>query len=122
MCFHVLNYKYKLKIGDNIKILSYLDAPDKVPQDNIREQKKRKERLQRFEGIIIAIHNSGIASTFTVRKIFYGEGIEKVFFAFSPWIKQIEFKHYVKTCRSKLYFLRDNAPRLKKYIRNINYL
>lgn len=121
MSFYVLNYKYKVAIGDNIKILSYLDTPNpnKVFKGNPQAHKKNKERLQRFEGIIIAIKNAGLPSTFTVRKIFHGEGIEKVFLFFSPWIKQIEFKCYVKTCRSKLYFLRDNVPRLKKYIRNI---
>ncbi|WP_343188093.1 50S ribosomal protein L19 [Buchnera aphidicola (Ceratoglyphina bambusae)] len=65
-----------------------------------------KKRIQNFEGIVIALRNRGFRSSFTVRKISNGEGVEKVFKKYSPIIKKIEIKKYGKVRKSKLYFLR----------------
>lgn len=70
-----------------------------------------RERLQAFEGVVIAIKNRGIHSAFTVRKISHGEGVERVFQTHSPAIGSIELKRRGKVRQSKLYYLRDLAGR-----------
>ncbi len=70
-----------------------------------------RERLQAFEGVVIAIKNRGINSSFTVRKISHGEGVERVFQTHSPIINNIEVKRRGKVRRAKLYYLRDLAGR-----------
>lgn len=70
-----------------------------------------RERLQAFEGVVIAIKNRGLHSAFTVRKVSHGEGVERVFQTHSPIIDNIEVKRRGKVRRSKLYYLRDLAGR-----------
>jgi large subunit ribosomal protein L19 len=70
-----------------------------------------RERLQAFEGVVIAIKNRGVHSSFTVRKISHGEGVERVFQTHSPSIGNIEIKRRGKVRQSKLYYLRDLAGR-----------
>jgi len=65
-----------------------------------------KERLQAFEGVVIARKGSNISETFTVRKVSYGEGIERVFPLYSPSIERIEVLRSGKVRRAKLYYLR----------------
>lgn len=78
--------------------------------DNVRVHVKikegQKERIQVFEGIIIARHFNGPSSTITVRKISYGVGVERIFPLYSPTIAKIEWKRRSKVRRSKLYYLR----------------
>jgi large subunit ribosomal protein L19 len=99
------------------KIIQALDAeqmnreiPAFAPGDTVVVQVKVKEgereRLQAFEGVVIAIRNRGINSAFTVRKISYGEGLERVFQTYSPAIASIEVKRRGDVRRAKLYFLR----------------
>lgn len=66
-----------------------------------------KERIQIFEGVCIARRNAGYNSTFTVRKISYNEGVERVFPVYSPTIEQIECVRHGAVRRAKLYYLRD---------------
>ena len=76
-----------------------------------------RERLQAFEGVVIAVKNRGINSSFTVRKISHGEGVERVFQTHSPLIASIELKRRGKVRRSKLYYLRElsgKAARIKE--------
>lgn len=76
-----------------------------------------RERLQAFEGIVIAIKNRGINSAFTVRKISHGEGVERTFQTHSPMIDRIELKRRGKVRQSKLYYLRalsGRAARIKE--------
>jgi large subunit ribosomal protein L19 len=81
-------------VGDTVKILVKIpEGPDKV-------------RLHPFEGVVIAKNSSGINESFTVRKISYGEGIERVFPLHSPAIERIELLRSGKVKRSKLYYLR----------------
>ena len=78
------------------------------------------ERIQVFEGIVIAINNKGISKTFTVRKISYGVGVERIFPLHSPRIAKVEVVRYGKVRRSKLYYLRDRigkAAKVKELIR-----
>jgi len=79
-----------------------------------------RERLQAFEGVVIAIRNRGINSAFTVRKISNGEGVERVFQTYSPQIGEIEVKRRGKVRRAKLYYLRGltgKAARIKEKLK-----
>lgn len=70
-----------------------------------------RERLQAFEGVVIAMKSRGINSAFTVRKVSHGEGVERVFQTYSTAIDKIEVKRRGKVRRGKLYYLRDLAGR-----------
>lgn len=76
-----------------------------------------RERLQAFEGVVIAIKSRGVNSSFTVRKVSHGEGVERVFQTHSKLIDRIEIKRRGKVRQSKLYYLRDlsgRAARIKE--------
>jgi large subunit ribosomal protein L19 len=99
------------------------DVPEFNPGDTVVVQVKVKEgsreRLQAFEGIVIAKRNRGLNSAFTVRKISYGEGVERVFQTHSPMIGSIEVKRRGEVRRAKLYYLRDltgKAARIKEKV------
>ncbi len=87
-----------------------LDLPSFASGDTIVVQVKvregERERLQAFEGVVIAKKNRGIGSAFTVRKISYGEGVERVFQTHSKMIDSIEVKRRGKVRQAKLYYLR----------------
>jgi large subunit ribosomal protein L19 len=84
----------KFNVGDTVKVLVKIpEGPDKI-------------RLHPFEGVVIAKGGAGIQSRFTVRKVSYGEGIERVFPLYSPSIDRIEIIRSGKVRRSKLYYLR----------------
>ena len=87
------------------------DVPDFAPGDTVVVQVKVKEgdreRLQAFEGVVIAKRNRGLNSAFTVRKISHGEGVERTFQTYSPLIADVELKRRGKVRRAKLYYLRD---------------
>jgi large subunit ribosomal protein L19 len=89
------------------------DIPDFSPGDTVVVQVKVKEgnreRLQAFEGVVIAKRNRGMNSAFTVRKISHGEGVERVFQTHSPAIAAIELKRRGDVRRAKLYYLRDRS-------------
>jgi large subunit ribosomal protein L19 len=97
------------------------DLPPVSPGDTVRVQVKikegDKERLQAFEGIVIALHNSGIGQTMTVRKISFGHGVERIFPLHAPVIDNISVVRSGKVRRAKLYYLRalrGKAARLKE--------
>ena len=99
------------------------EIPDFAPGDTVVVQVKVKEgnreRLQAFEGVVIAIRNRGLNSAFTVRKISHGEGVERVFQTYSPAIAGIEVKRKGDVRRAKLYYLRGltgKAARIKEKI------
>ena len=84
-------------VGDTIKILTKItEGPDKV-------------RLHPFEGVVIAKQGSGVSKSFTVRKVSYGEGIERTFPLYSPNIERIEVVRSGKVKRAKLYYLRGKV-------------
>ena len=87
------------------------DIPEFAPGDTVIVQVKVKEgdreRLQAFEGVVIGIKNRGVNSAFTVRKISYGEGVERVFQTHSPIISSITVKRRGDVRQSKLYYLRE---------------
>lgn len=97
------------------------DIPDFSPGDTVTVQVKIKEgereRLQAYEGVVIAMRSRGINSAFTVRKISHGEGVERVFQTHSPMIAEIKVKRRGKVRRAKLYYLRGltgKAARIKE--------
>jgi large subunit ribosomal protein L19 len=89
------------------------DIPDFSPGDTVVVQVKvtegNRERLQAFEGVVIAKRNRGMNSAFTVRKISHGEGVERVFQTHSPAIAAIELKRRGDVRRAKLYYLRERS-------------
>jgi len=103
----------QISLGDKVKVTIYLELPKEG------EERKGKERIQAFEGIVISKHlaSEKIDSTITVRKMFQGGGTEKVFLLNSPWVKSIEVLGSSIVRRSKLYYLRERtgkSARLKR--------
>ncbi len=99
------------------------DIPDFAPGDTVvvrvRVKEGERERLQAYEGVIIAKRNRGLNSSFTVRKVSHGEGVERVFQTYSPGIADIEIKRRGDVRRAKLYYLRKRtgkAARIKEKI------
>lgn len=88
------------------------------PGDTVRVHQKikeaEKERTQIFEGVVIKIKHGGPRTTFTVRKLSYGVGVEKIFPLHSPIIEKIELKQKGSVRRSKLYYLRDRVGKAAK--------
>ena len=89
------------------------EFPDFGPGDTVVVQVKVKEgdreRLQAFEGVVIGRRSRGANSSFTVRKMSYGEGVERVFPLYSPLVANIEVKRKGAVRRAKLYYLRDRT-------------
>ncbi|MBQ9416614.1 MAG: 50S ribosomal protein L19 [Clostridia bacterium] len=98
------------KIGDTVKVYQYIYEGDS----------KDKKRIQTIEGTVIAMHNldtekgGDISSTFTIRRISYGVGVEKVFPYHSPMIQKIEVVRLGKVRRAKLYYLRGRVGKASK--------
>ncbi len=96
-----------IEIGDTVKV-------------HVKIREGDKERIQVFEGTIIARKGSGISETFTVRRLSYGVGVERVFPVHSPNVAKVEVVRHGRVRRSKLYYLRDRvgkAAKVKEQIR-----
>ena len=99
------------------------EVPDFAPGDTVVVQVKVKEgnreRLQAFEGVVIAKRNRGLNSAFTVRKLSHGEGVERVFQTYRPLVDSIQVKRRGDVRRAKLYYLRGRtgkAARIKEKV------
>ncbi len=99
------------------------EVPEFSPGDTIvvsvKVKEGERERVQAFEGVVIAKRNRGLNSSFTVRKISYGEGVERVFQTYSPAVQGIKVKRRGDVRRAKLYYLRarrGNAAKIKEKI------
>lgn len=97
------------------------DLPEFAAGDTVvvqvRVKEGNRERLQAFEGVVIAIRNRGLNSAFTVRKISHGEGVERVFQTHSPLLQSVTVKRRGDVRRAKLYYLRGRtgkAARIKE--------
>ncbi|MBR6033311.1 MAG: 50S ribosomal protein L19 [Clostridia bacterium] len=90
-----------LKVGDTVKV-------------HVRVKEGNRERIQVFEGIIIKKQGGGVNSTFTVRRISYGVGVEKTFLLHSPTIEKVEVVRVGRARRAKLYYLRDRVGKAAK--------
>lgn len=96
-----------INIGDVVKV-------------HVKIREGERERIQVFEGTIIARKGSGVSETFTVRRVSYGVGVEKVFPVNSPNVAKVELVRSGKVRRSKLYYLRDRvgkAAKVKEFVR-----
>jgi large subunit ribosomal protein L19 len=98
-----------------------IDRPALKPGDTVRVHVKvregDKERIQIFEGTVIGMHRGGSRATFTVRKVSFGQGVERIFPLHSPVIDRIDVVRSSRVRRAKLYFLRDlkgKAARMKE--------
>lgn len=82
-------------------------APGDAVIVQLKVKEGERERLQAYEGVVIAIRNRGLNSSFTVRKISHGEGVERVFQTYSPMVHNIQVVRRGEVRRAKLYYLRD---------------
>lgn len=93
--------------------LTQRQIPEFAPGDTVvvqvRVKEGGRERLQAYEGVVIARRNRGANSSFTVRKISHGEGVERVFPTYSPAVAEIKVKRRGDVRRGKLYFLRERS-------------
>ena len=97
------------------RLMADKEIPDFSPGDSLRVEVRvregGRERLQAFEGVCIARSNDGINSSFTVRKISFGEGVERVFPLYSPLVEKITRVRRGRVRRAKLYYLRGRTGR-----------
>jgi large subunit ribosomal protein L19 len=106
-----MNLLQSLEQEELKKLTSARATPEFRPGDTLRVSVKviegERERVQAFEGVCIGRKNAGVNSNFTLRKISYGEGVERIFPLYSPRITAIEVVRRGSVRRSKLYYLRD---------------
>ena len=104
------------------KVLANGGIPDFGAGDTLRVDVKvvegTRERIQAFEGVCIARKSAGVNSSFTVRKISYGEGVERIFPLYSPRISAIKVLRRGKVRRAKLYYLRDRRGKSARIVEN----
>ncbi len=93
--------KYTLNIGDTVRV-------------SVKVTEGNRERIQVFEGTIIAKHGGGISETFKVRRVAYGVGVERTFLVNSPKVEKVEVVRSGKVRRAKLYYLRDRVGKAAK--------
>ncbi|MCK5384016.1 MAG: 50S ribosomal protein L19 [Alphaproteobacteria bacterium] len=106
-----MNTLQKFEAKQLEKLQSAKDVPNFGPGDtvkvNVKVKEGSRERLQAYEGVCISRHGSGINESFTVRKISYGEGVERVFPVWSSRIESVKLVRRGSVRRAKLYYLRD---------------
>ncbi len=106
-----MNVIETLKKEEEARLLKAKKIPDFQPGDtvrvNVRIKEGERERVQAYEGVCIARAGHGLDESFTVRKISFGEGVERLFPVMSPMIESIEVKRRGAVRRAKLYYLRD---------------
>ena len=113
---------------DALKLISDSSLKAEVPELNIgstvrvlvKIREGNRERIQVFEGTMIAMKGSGVSSTFTVRRVAYGVGVERVFPVHSPNVAKVEVIRNGKVRRSKLYYLRDRVGKAAKVKEKLN--
>lgn len=105
-----------------LKVIAQDNIKSEVPQFSIGDtvrvsvniREGQRERIQNFEGTVIAKRGSGVSETFTVRRLSYGVGIERVFPLHSPNVVDVKVIRYGKVRRAKLYYLRDRVGKAAK--------
>ncbi len=104
----------KLIAGDSMKVTTPEFSIGDTIRVDVKIREGDRERIQAFEGTVIAKKGSGVAETFTVRRVAYGVGVERVFPLHSPNVAAIKVVRYGKVRRSKLYYLRDRVGKAAK--------
>src|SRR4026209_1726752 len=97
-------------------------TPGDTGKVHVKVREGDKERIQVFEGMVIGMHRGGARATFTVRKVSFGQGVERLFPLHSPIIDKIDVVRPARVRRAKLYFLRDlkgKAARMKEQSRPV---
>jgi large subunit ribosomal protein L19 len=106
-----MNVIQQLEREEADRLTSVRKIPDFRPGDtlrvNVRIREGERERVQAYEGVCIARQGSGLQESFTVRKISFGEGVERIFPTMSPMIESIEVKRRGVVRRAKLFYLRE---------------
>ena len=90
---HITN-RPAMRSGDTVRV-------------HVKVREGDKERIQIFEGVVIGVHRGGTRASFTVRKVSFGQGVERIFPLHSPTIQKVEVTRSAKVRRAKLYYLRD---------------
>ena len=107
-----------MNISDAIEIKANPNIPALTPGDTVRVRQKvvegEKSRIQVFQGVVIRIHNAGVATNFTVRRVTSGVGVERTFPIYSPMIDGVEVVRHGKVRRAKLYYLRGLSARASR--------
>jgi large subunit ribosomal protein L19 len=113
-----------MKAIETVERTQLIERPAMKAGDTVRVHVKvregDKERVQVFEGIIISYRRGGARASFTVRKVSFGQGVERIFPLHSPTIQKVDVVRSAKVRRAKLYFLRDlkgKAARMKETVR-----
>jgi large subunit ribosomal protein L19 len=114
-----------MKAIETVEQAHLVKRPEMRSGDTVRVHVKvregDKERIQIFEGMVIAMHRGGVRATFTVRKVSFGQGVERIFPLHSPTVDRIEVLRGARVRRAKLTFLRDlrgKAARMKEQKRS----
>jgi large subunit ribosomal protein L19 len=119
-----INIIAQLEQEESARLLAVRAIPDFRPGDTLRVNVKIKEgereRVQAYEGVCIARQGAGIHESFTVRKISFGEGVERLFPILSPSIESIEVKRRGVVRRAKLYYLRDRRGKSARIAERVN--
>ncbi|AMN51259.1 50S ribosomal protein L19 [Roseibium algicola] len=119
-----MNIIEQLNAEEMAKIEEQRKLPEFSPGDTVRVNVKVTEgtrtRTQAYEGVCIARSGGGINESFTVRKISYGEGVERVFPVYSPMLEGVEVVRRGKVRRAKLYYLRDRRGKSARIVENTN--
>ncbi len=113
-----LNAEEMAKIEEKRKLPEF--SPGDTVKVNVRVTEGNRTRTQAYEGVCIARSGGGINESFTVRKISYGEGVERVFPIFSPMLEGVEVVRRGKVRRAKLYYLRDRRGKSARIVENTN--
>ena len=120
-----MNIIQQLEAEQVQKLVEKRPVPEFSPGDTLRVNVKvvegTRERVQAYEGVCIARKNAGVNSSFTVRKISFGEGVERVFPLHSPNIDAIVVVRRGKVRRAKLYYLRDRRGKSARIVEKTNY-
>ncbi|WP_205691526.1 50S ribosomal protein L19 [Caulobacter sp. 602-2] len=119
-----INIIAQLEQEESARLLAVRAIPDFRPGDTLRVNVKIKEgereRVQAYEGVCIARAGAGVHESFTVRKISFGEGVERLFPLLSPSIESIEVKRRGVVRRAKLYYLRDRRGKSARIAERVN--
>jgi large subunit ribosomal protein L19 len=107
------------KLGANAKIPAF--QPGDTVVVNVKVKEGERTRVQAYEGVCIARNGGGLQESFTVRKISYGEGVERVFPIFSPMIDSIKVVRRGKVRRAKLYYLRDRRGKSARIAERVDH-